>query len=46
MVVAIPRPRLVKVAISPHDEEPFSVAGSPRKAMRSQWKIEEASPEW
>jgi hypothetical protein len=34
MVVATPKPRLVKVAISPHGEEPFSLVGSHRKAMR------------
>jgi len=40
MVVAGPRPRLVKVAISPHGEEPFSLAGSHRKAMHFVLKIE------
>jgi hypothetical protein len=40
MVVATPKPRLVKVAISPHGEEPFSLAGSQRKAMRFVLKIE------
>ncbi len=40
MVVATPKPRLVKVVISPHGEEPFSLAGSHRKAMRFVLKIE------
>jgi len=40
MVVATPKPRLVKVAISPHGEEPFSLVGSHRKAMRFVLKIE------
>jgi hypothetical protein len=40
MVVTTPKPRLVKVAISPHGEEPFSLAGSHRKATRFQLKIE------
>jgi hypothetical protein len=40
MVVATPKPRLVKVAISPHGEQPFSLAGSHRKAMRFVLKIE------
>jgi hypothetical protein len=40
MVVANPKPRLVKLAISPQGEEPFSIAGSPRKAMRYKVKIE------
>jgi hypothetical protein len=40
MVVATPKPRLVKLAITPHGEEPFSIAGSPRKAMRYAVKIE------
>jgi hypothetical protein len=40
MVVATPKPRLVKVAISPQGEEPFSLVGSPRKAMRFLFKIE------
>ena len=29
MVLAAPKPQLVKLAISPHGEEPFSIAGSP-----------------
>lgn len=40
MVVATPKPRLVKLAISPRGEEPFSLVGSPRKAMRYEIKIE------
>jgi hypothetical protein len=35
-----PEPRLVKVAISPHGEESFSLVGSRRKAMRFSLKIE------
>jgi hypothetical protein len=40
MLVATPKPRLVKLAISPGGEEPFSLVGSPRKAMRYEIKIE------
>jgi hypothetical protein len=40
MVVLAPKPRLVKVAISPQGEEPFSLVGSQRKAMRYVMKIE------
>ncbi|MEA2541971.1 MAG: hypothetical protein QOH35_3337 [Acidobacteriaceae bacterium] len=40
MVVASPKPRLVKIAISPHGEESFSLAGSHRKAMHFVLKIE------
>jgi hypothetical protein len=40
MVVATPEPRLVKVAISPDGEEPFSLVGSHRKATRFRLKIE------
>jgi hypothetical protein len=40
MLVATPKPRLVKLAISPHGEEPFSLVGSQRKAMRYEIKIE------
>jgi hypothetical protein len=40
MVVATPKPRLVKVAISPNGEEPFSLVGSHRKATRFRLKIE------
>jgi hypothetical protein len=40
MVVASPKPRLVKVVISPYGEQPFSLADSHRKAMRFVLKIE------
>ena len=40
MVVATPKPRLVKLAIAPQGEEPFSLAGSRRKAMHFGIKIE------
>ena len=40
MLVATPKPRLVKLAISPRGEESFSVQGSPRKAMRFEIKFE------
>lgn len=40
MIVASPKPRLVKLAISPKGEEPFSIAGSRRKAMHYTIKIE------
>jgi hypothetical protein len=40
MVLALPKPRLVKVVFTPGAEEPFSVAGSARKAMRIAVKIE------
>ncbi len=40
MLVATPKPRLVKLAISPRGEEPFSLVGSSRKAMRFEVKIE------
>lgn len=40
MIVATPKPRLVKLAISPQGEEPFSVAGSPRKATNFLVKME------
>jgi hypothetical protein len=40
MVVVTPKPRLVKLAISPRGEEPFSLVGSPRKAIRYEIKIE------
>jgi hypothetical protein len=33
MVAAAPKPRLVKLAITPRGEEPFSVGGSSRKAV-------------
>jgi hypothetical protein len=35
-----PKPRLVKLAISPRGEEPFSLVVSQRKAMRDEIKIE------
>ncbi len=40
MIVVTPKPRLVKLAVSPRGEEPFSLVGSPRKAMRYEIKIE------
>jgi len=40
MLVATPKPRLVKLAISSVGEEPFSVVGSPRKASHYEIKIE------
>jgi hypothetical protein len=40
MLVATPKPRLVKLAISPRGEEPFSLVDSQRKAMRYEIKIE------
>jgi hypothetical protein len=40
MLVATPKPRLVQLAISPVGEEPFSLAGSARTAMRYEIKIE------
>lgn len=40
MIVAAPKPRLMKVAISPQGKEPFSIAGSRREAMRFQLKFE------
>lgn len=40
MLVATPKPRLIKLAISPTGEEPFSLVGSSRKAMRYEIKIE------
>lgn len=40
MVVAAPKPRLVKLAISPRGEEPFSILGSPRRAMRFEIRFE------
>jgi hypothetical protein len=33
MVAATPKPRLVKLVIKPAGEEPFSIGGSPRKAI-------------
>ena len=40
LLAATPKPRLVKLAISPLGEEPFSVAGSSRKAMHYVVKVE------
>jgi len=40
MVVSTPKPRLVKLVISPKGEEPFTIAGSPRTATRYLIKIE------
>jgi len=40
LLVATPKPRLVKLVISSHGEETFSVVGSPRKAIHFEIKIE------
>jgi hypothetical protein len=40
MVAATPKPRLVKLAIIPQGEEPFSVGGFSRKAMHYVLKVE------
>lgn len=40
MIVATPKPRLVKLAFSPKGEEPFSLAGFERKALHYEIKIE------
>jgi hypothetical protein len=40
MVAATPKPRLVKLAITPQGEEPFSVGSSSRKAMHYVVKVE------
>jgi hypothetical protein len=40
MLVATPKPRLVKLAISSGGDEAFSVVGSPRKASHYEIKIE------
>lgn len=40
LVAATPKPRLVKLAISPGGVQPFSVAGSRRRAMRYFVKVE------
>lgn len=40
VVAALPKPRIVKLAISPRGEEPFSVAGSQRQAIRFEIKVE------
>ena len=46
MIVATAKPRLVKLAISPRGEEPFSLVGSQRKAMRDEIKMWEVSRGW
>ena len=40
MVVATPKPRIVKLEISPVGEDSFSIGGTPRKAMRYTVKID------
>jgi hypothetical protein len=40
MLVATPKPRMVKLAISPRGEEPYSIDGSSHKAMRYEIKFE------
>jgi hypothetical protein len=40
MLVATPKPRLVKLVFTSRDEEPFTLAGFPRKAMRIEMKID------
>lgn len=40
LLAATPKPRMVKLAISPRGEEPFSLAGSPQKAKHYEIKIE------
>lgn len=40
MVASTPKPRLVKLNISPDGEDTFSIAGSPRKAIRYVIKVE------
>jgi hypothetical protein len=40
MVVATPKPRLVKLAISSRPKDPFSLAGSPREALHYAIKVE------
>lgn len=40
MIVATPKPRLVKLAISPKGDEPFSLAGFERRAQHYEIKIE------
>jgi hypothetical protein len=40
MIVATSKPRVVTLAISPHGKDPFSLAGSPRKAIRYVIKVE------
>jgi hypothetical protein len=40
MLVATPRPRLVKLVITPDGKQPFSLAGSSRSALHFEIKIE------
>jgi len=40
MVAATPKPRLVKLVITPQGEEPFSIGGSKRKATHYVLKVE------
>jgi hypothetical protein len=40
MVAATPKPRLVKLVITPTGEEPFSTGGTERKAMHYVVKVE------
>ena len=40
MVVTTPKPRLVKLVFTPKGEEPFSIAGFPRKSTRIEMKID------
>ncbi len=40
MLAATPKPRLVKLAVTPQSEEPFSVGGSRRTAMHYVLKVE------
>jgi hypothetical protein len=40
MLVLAPKPRLIKLLISPHGEEPFDVVGSPRKAIHYEIKVQ------
>jgi hypothetical protein len=40
MLVATPKPRLVKLVITPQGKQPFSLAGSPRNAVDYEIKIE------
>jgi hypothetical protein len=40
MLVAAPKPRLVKLTISNHGEETCSVAGAPRRAIHYEIKID------
>jgi hypothetical protein len=48
MVVATPKPRLVKLVITSQGEDSFSTGGSSRKAIHYVVKVEtsEASPDW